>query len=100
MGTRLREERTDHREDGHIDSDWGADGFMRDSDEEGRLAEHRFGFAWSPNTDWMVRGGYRWRDSRSQFDHLLDSDLSDEPGMVIRRSLIFGRAGATSSTSG
>ena len=80
LGMRLREERTDHREDGHIDSDWGADGFMRDSDEEGRLAEHRFGFTWSPNTDWLVRGGYRWRDSRSQFDHLLDNDLSDESG--------------------
>ncbi len=78
--TRLRQERTDHREDGHIDSDWGADGFMRDTDETGRLVEHRVGFAWSPNTDWMVRGGYRWRDSQSHFDHTTDRDLTDEPG--------------------
>ena len=80
VGTRLREERTDHREEGHIESDWGADGFMRDSDEEARLAEHRLGFAWSPNTNWMLCGGYLWRDLRSQFDHQLDRGLTDEPG--------------------
>ena len=80
LGTRLRDEQTDHREEGHIDSDWGADGFLRDSDEDGRLMEHRFGFAWSPNTDWLIRGGYRWRDSRSRFGHPHDQDLSDESG--------------------
>jgi hypothetical protein len=80
LGARLRGESTDLREDGHINSEWGAEGFMRESDETGRLAQSRAGFAWSPNREWLVRGGYRWRDSRSNFRHPFDTDLSDEPG--------------------
>ena len=80
LGSRLRGERTDLREDGQIDSDWGAEGFLRDSDETGRLARYRAGFAWSPSTEWLLRGGYKWRDSRSDFAHPLDTDLSEESG--------------------
>ena len=80
LGARLRQESIDLREDGHIDSEWGAEGFMRESDETGRLTQYRAGFAWSPNTEWLVRGGYKWRDSRSDYEHPLDTDLSEEPG--------------------
>jgi len=80
LGTRLRRESIDLREDGHVDSEWGAEGFARESDETGRLARYRAAFAWSPSAEWLVRGGYKWRDSRSDFAHPLDTDLSEEPG--------------------
>ena len=80
LGARLREENIDLREDGHIDNEWGDEGFMRESDETGRLARYRAGFAWSPNMEWLVRGDYKWRDSHTDFGHPLDIDLSDEPG--------------------
>ncbi|MEC7883340.1 MAG: c-type cytochrome domain-containing protein [Verrucomicrobiota bacterium] len=74
-GTRLRSEQSDHREESHIDNDWGADGFMRETDENGRLVQNRFGFIWSPNIKWLFRGGYRWRNSESRFKHPIDVDL-------------------------
>ena len=80
LGARLRQESIDLREDGHIDSEWGAEGFMRETDEIGRLARYRAGFAWSPSTEWLVRGGYKWRDSRSDYKHPLDTELSNESG--------------------
>jgi hypothetical protein len=80
LGARLREENIDLREDGHIDSEWGDEGFLRESDETDRLARYRAAFAWSPSAEWLVRGGYKWRDSHSDFVHPLDNNLSEESG--------------------
>jgi hypothetical protein len=79
-GTRLRNQESDYREESHIDSDWGGDGFMRESDESGQMTQHRFGFIWSPDSSWFARGGYRWRDSQSSFDHPVDLDSVNEQG--------------------